>query len=109
MRLCPCERAEQSFAAMINGYFADDFTPDESYALICFLSAEFGYEFIGLSDKILLFRRTRGLDDTQSTRLLGEIAKIYGIKDGALSERLVLTDALLLPYIETLGDLGLDD
>lgn len=105
VRLCPCESGAASFAAMINGYFADDFTPHESYALIRFLHDEFGYEFIGISDKILLFRRTQNLSDAQRSKLICELAKIYGTDEAALDGQLGVNEALLLPYIESLGDL----
>ncbi|HBO37557.1 MAG TPA: hypothetical protein DD638_02725 [Pasteurellaceae bacterium] len=110
--LCPTKVSNECFARMINGYFAGDFTPHESYALICYLKEHFGYEFIGLGATNLLFRRDKPLDQNMAQALFDELGKIYAVEFDKISEALnnVKSDThLILPYVESLRDLLSDD
>ena len=61
--LCPCERSTDVFARMIQGYFSDDFEPEQTYAFILMMNERFGFEFIGIGATLMLCYRRENLSD----------------------------------------------
>ena len=57
---------------MIQGYFADDFEPEQTYAFILMMNERFGFEFIGIGATLMLFYRSENLSDDKAEELLQE-------------------------------------
>lgn len=112
--LCPCERSTDAFARMIQGYFADDFEPEQTYAFILMMNERFGFEFIGIGATLMLFYRRKNLSDDKAEELLQELAKIYdtpyeAIKKALWHNAFGSRKTLVLPFAENIEDTVADE
>ena len=112
--LCPCERSTDVFARMIQGYFADDFEPEQTYAFILMMNERFGFEFIGIGATLMLFYRRENLSDDKAEELLQELAKIYDTPYDAIKKALWHSvfgsrKTLVLPFAENIEDTVADE
>ena len=112
--LCPCERSTDAVARMIQGYFADDFEPEQTYAFILMMNERFGFEFIGIGATLMLFYRRKNLSDDKAEALLQELAKIYdtpyeAIKKALWHNAFGSRKTLVLPFAENIEDTVADE
>ena len=112
--LCPCECSTDAFARMIQGYFADDFEPEQTYAFILMMNERFGFEFIGIGATLMLFYRRENLSDDKAEELLQELAKIYDTPYDAIKKALWHSvfgsnKTLVLPFAENIEDTVVDE
>lgn len=107
--LLPTKDSKEIFARMINGYFASDLQPRQTYALISHLVDNYGYTFMGMGASLLMFVREKDLELKKSEQLLADLSLVYNIpieKMKKIGELFCVTKHLVLPYIESLGDIA---
>ncbi len=93
------------FAAQLNGYFAGDLNPFETFSLIQHLDQNFGLEYIGLGASLLFFIKTTRFNESKIDELLNELKKIYQSSQIGyiqLKQHLLAHQYLILPYVESL-------
>jgi hypothetical protein len=85
MQIVPVKLPEDALSAFPNGYFTDDLTPFENYALAAYLRTTYDYKLIAIGASYLCFLRANVLDGADLDALSTDIGRLYADGDGALS------------------------
>lgn len=109
LKIVPVNKSYEAICGFPNGYFMDDFTPFENYAIAKHLNEKYNYDLFAIGASLLGFIRDVPLKEKQAKELVSDLIKLYNSQE-SITDKIIDTlrnnQYLFIKYIDTIEHLS---